>query len=202
MQPDDDLQTRILDAAMEAASVHGISRMSVSDVAKRAGTSRPTLYKHFASKDALVAAVVLRETSLLVTTTLAAAEPFDDPQRAIEAGVLAALRLTRDHPLLDRVVRTEPEALVPLLVTEGSSSVMAIARAAVEQLIVAKVPDLSPLMARRLADLLTRLLISYALSAPDDPTEVVAASIAAFLTQGADGAQQPVEVALASLEDR
>ena len=34
---------------------------------------------------------------------------------------------------------------------------------------------------RRFADIVTRLLVSYAVSAPDDPPEVVAASIATFL---------------------
>ena len=54
----DSMGERILVATIEAASVHGIGRLSVADVAKRAGVSRPTVYKHFPSKDALVAAAV------------------------------------------------------------------------------------------------------------------------------------------------
>ena len=55
------VEDRILDAAVEAAALHGIGRMSVADVAKRAGLSRPTVYKRFPSKDELVRATVERE---------------------------------------------------------------------------------------------------------------------------------------------
>jgi hypothetical protein len=38
---------------------------------------------------------------------------------------------------------------------------------------------------RRVADMLARLLISYALNAPDDPPEVVAEVLAAVMVDGA-----------------
>ena len=174
---------RILDAAIEAASIHGVSRMSVSDVAKRAGLSRPTLYKHFPSKESLVAAATLREAVRLIDGVVMAADAHDDPRAALEAGVLTALHLTRAHPLLDRVVRTEPESLVPFLVSDGGP-VMSAGRGAVEGLIHRKMTGLDDVAVRRVADTLMRLLVSYALSAPDDPPEVVAASIAQFITTG------------------
>lgn len=175
---------QLLAAAIEMAAIHGISRLSMGDVAKRAGFSRPTLYKHFPSKDALVAAVVEQEAAVIVEAVLAAADRHDDPRQAIEAAVLAALRLMREHPLLDRVISTEPEVLVPLLTTDAGP-VLALARIPVQAIISQRLPDLDEIASRRLADLLTRLLISYALSAPDDPPEVVAAAIAAVATHGA-----------------
>lgn len=152
-------------------------------MAKRAGLSRPTLYKHFRSKDVLVAAAVQAEAASIVEAVRRVVEAVDDPRAALEAGILTALRLLRDHPLLDRVVRTEPEALVPLLTTDASL-VMAAVRLPVEQMMAAKFPGIDALTCRRLADLLARLLVSYALSAPDDPLEVVAALVAALLTDG------------------
>ncbi len=38
---------------------------------------------------------------------------------------------------------------------------------------------------RRRADVIARLLVSYAVSAPDDPPEIVAAGIAEFVAVGA-----------------
>jgi AcrR family transcriptional regulator len=181
-----DTPTRILDAAIEAAAIHGISRLSVGDVATRAGLSRPTLYKYFPNKDALVAAAVEREARQLVVAVLAAAEAHDSPKDSLEAGFLTALRLTREHPLLDRIIRTEPETLVPLLTTDGGP-VLLLVRQTVERVITSRSPDLDPVMARRTADVITRLLVSYAISAPDDPPEVVAASVASFLVDGALG---------------
>ena len=55
----------------------------------------------------------------------------------------------------------------------------------VEAIVSDRLPDLSAVQVRRLADVVSRLLISYAVSAPDDPPEIVAASVAALLTEGA-----------------
>lgn len=177
------VRDRLLDATIEAASIHGLSRLSVGDVAARAGLSRQTLYKHFPNKDALVAEAVLREAQAMVVQIVAAAESLDDPQASLEAAILLTLRLTREHPLLDRLVRTEPEALLPLLIGDGGVVAVAV-RSVVEQIIGERLPDLDPVEIRRVADLLSRVLISYAVSAPDDPPEVVASFVATLVTSG------------------
>ena len=174
------VREQLLSAAIEAATIHGIAKLSVGDVAKRAGLSRQTLYRHFPSKEALIAEAVLAETVGLIETVTAADE-HDDPRAALEAGFLAALVATREHPLLDRLVRTEPEALLPLLITDGGP-VMTQVRGVVEAIIAQRLPHLEALPLRRVADIVTRLLVSYAVSAPDDPPELVAAAIASFLT--------------------
>jgi len=177
-------EERILSATVEVASIHGLGRLSVADVAKRAGLSRPTVYKHFATKDALVAAAVWRETAATVeavTTTMAG---IADPGEALAAGVVVALRRAREHPLLDRVVRTEPERLVPLL-TSDDPRVLSVARAPIEAIVGDRLPSLDTMTRRRLADMIVRLLVSWSLSAPDDPPEVVASVVASLLLDGA-----------------
>lgn len=183
MSDERSVQDRLLDAAVEVASLHGLTRLSVGEVAKRAGLSRQTLYKHFPSKEALVSATVLREANTIVADVVAAADVFEDPVESLEAAILVTLRVTRDHPLLDRLVRTEPEALLPLLVGEEGPVWLAV-RGVVESIITSRMPDLSALEIRRGADLLSRVLISYAVSAPDDPPEVVAAFMANLVTNG------------------
>lgn len=177
---------RLLDAALEAATVHGISKLSMGDVARRADLSRQTLYRYFPSKDALITAVVTAETTHLIEQVVAAALAESEPQSSLEAGLLTALTVLRDHPLLDRLVRTEPEALLPLLTTD-SSPVMVQVRGVVEAILTEGNPDLSndAVSLRRFADVVTRLLISYAVSAPDDPPEVVAHFLSTFLVHGA-----------------
>ena len=177
---------RLLDAALEAATVHGISKLAMGDVARRAELSRQTLYRYYPSKDVLVAAVVTAETTKLIEQVVTAAMEHTDPQASLEAGLLTALTVLRDHPLLDRLVRTEPEALLPLLTTD-SSPVMVQVRGVVEAILTEGNPDLTqdPVALRRFADVLTRLLVSYAVSAPDDPPEVVAQFLSTFLVHGA-----------------
>ncbi len=183
----DELGERILDAAVEAASIHGITRLSVADVAKRAGLSRPTLYKRYPSKDALVSAAIVREAARVITAVQQAVDAVDRGEggkAALIAGIGTALRQLREHPLLDRIVRTEPEMLVPALTTDDGLVLSAV-RPPIEAMIVDRFEPLDPVTSRRLADMLTRLLISYALNAPDDPPEVVATVVAAVVVDGA-----------------
>lgn len=183
---DTPIPQRLLDAALEAATIHGISKLSMGEVARRADLSRQTLYRHYPSKDTLVAAVVTAETGKLIEQVVAAALAETEPQASLEAGLFTALTVLRDHPLLDRLVRTEPEALLPLLTTD-SSPVMVQVRGVVEAILTEGNPELAqePVAMRRFADVVTRLLISYAVSAPDDPPEVVAHFLSTFLVHGA-----------------
>src|SRR5882757_3954329 len=51
----------IVDAAARCFARWGIPRTRVEDIAAEVGIARPHIYRHFASKDAIVHAVVLRE---------------------------------------------------------------------------------------------------------------------------------------------
>ena len=55
----------ILDAALVEFDRHGIRRVSLEDVARRAGVSRTTIYRRFANREELVAAVMDRENARL-----------------------------------------------------------------------------------------------------------------------------------------
>jgi AcrR family transcriptional regulator len=187
---------RILQAGVEAASIHGIARLTVGDVAKRAGVSRPTLYKHFRSKDDLVAAAVEREADRMVREVAVPDLP-DDPREALASGIRSVLRVTREHPLLDRLIRTEPESLLPLILQDGGAVSMRV-RGTIEAILTERFDPIDPVLLRRYADLVTRIIISYAVHAPDDPPEVVADVVATVLVDGAwslidpTGALRPV----------
>lgn len=193
----------ILDATIEAVTLYGLAKLSMSDVATRAGISRPTLYKYFGSKDELIEAVVQREALALVSAVMAAADEHRETRDALDAAFVTALRLTREHPLLDRIIGTEPEALLPYLTTDrvdsgggggggggdglgGGAAVLLFVRTAADTLIRERLADrIDEVMSRRLADMIARLLVSYAVSAPDDPPEVVAAIVTTILLDGA-----------------
>ena len=180
------IRQRLVDAALATATDHGIARMSMADVARRAVLSRQTLYRYFPSKDALVATVVLSETAVLVEQITAATVDLDDPLEALRASIHAALVGLRTHPLLDRLLSTEPDSLVPILTTDSGPVVVHV-RAIVESIVAERTPELTddPVGRRRFADIVARLLVSYAVNAPDDPPEVVADYVASFLVLGA-----------------
>lgn len=74
-------RARILAAARELFYRHGIRAVGVEAVAEAAGTNKMTLYRHFASKDELVAECMRQFASEMDATWagLAAAHP-DDPR--------------------------------------------------------------------------------------------------------------------------
>jgi len=181
---------QLIAAAVEAAATHGIARLSMSDVARVAGVSRQTLYKHFPSKDALVTEAVLSQAQEITAEVVLATTEFDDPQAAIEAGVSTILRVTAEHPLLHRLIRTEPESLLPLLIT-GDSPIVHLVRGVVEDVVRRDHPELDDVTASVLGDMGSRLLVSYAVNPPVQPADVVASILAHVLAGAAALASAP-----------
>jgi AcrR family transcriptional regulator len=95
---------RILDAAVEALATD--PEASMAEVARRAGVVRATVYVHFPTRDALIAAVTERAMTE-VTEVIAAAEPDQgDPAEALQRVLTAAWRtLGRYHALVAINVR-------------------------------------------------------------------------------------------------
>jgi AcrR family transcriptional regulator len=58
LEPPPTVRSRILDTALELVGRHGLAGLSMDELAAAAGVSRATLYRLFAGKDALFAALV------------------------------------------------------------------------------------------------------------------------------------------------
>ena len=108
--------TALLDAAKDCVVDLGLSRTTVSDVARRAGASRMTVYRLFPDAETLWSTLVTREVSEIVGA--AAVHAADQPtarQRLVEAAIYAVTRLAGD-PLVQRILELEPELLLPYAV--------------------------------------------------------------------------------------
>ena len=68
-------QSALLDAAEELIVENGIEGVSISDIAKRAGSSVGSLYHHFKDKKALLYAVFNRMTQAIIDQNQQAADP-------------------------------------------------------------------------------------------------------------------------------
>jgi AcrR family transcriptional regulator len=104
----------ILDAAVTEFERHGFRRVALDDVARRAGVSRTTIYRRFANRDELVAAVIERENIALF------ADIADEVRRAgptsnyyVEAFTLSITKFRR-HRVLYRMMTDEPALLLEL----------------------------------------------------------------------------------------
>lgn len=164
-------------------SRHGLGRLSLEDVARTAEVSRQTVYRYFGTRDALIAAAILREERALIARMVAASEPHRDLRPALEAAIAEALRAAREHPLLDRLLETEPEALLPFLTT-GRGPVLSAAQPVVEQLLARYLPHLGQLALQRAAEAATRLVVSYAINPSGDDVDDVAAGLADLIANG------------------
>ena len=104
----------ILDAAVVEFERHGFRRVALDDVARRAGVSRTTIYRRFANKDELIAAVVERENVSLFAD-IAAELKRAGPQSNyyVEAFTLSILRFRR-HRVLNRMMSDEPALVLEL----------------------------------------------------------------------------------------
>ncbi|KAA1430362.1 TetR/AcrR family transcriptional regulator [Mycolicibacter arupensis] len=84
---DNPTRQRILAATAEVLARSGITRLSLSEVAAQAGVSRPTLYRWFSSKEALISA-------------------FSDYERQIfDSGIIQATRGLKGTEKLDAALR-------------------------------------------------------------------------------------------------
>ncbi|MCA2220263.1 TetR/AcrR family transcriptional regulator [Nonomuraea aurantiaca] len=96
----------VLNAARDCVLAYGVRRTTLTDVARRAGVSRMTLYRRWPDVRSLVADLMTREWVLAVTDL-----DLSDPVAAVVEGV----RRLRGHPLWRKIVEADPELLLPYL---------------------------------------------------------------------------------------
>jgi AcrR family transcriptional regulator len=118
---------RILDEAVRQAEEFGVRRFTIGEVAQRVGVSRVTVYKYFPGKDQLIEAVLQREMRRFLRDVDAAVAPYDTLEDRLVEGFVFALGWLRRHRLLNRLLRTDPELIVPNL-TVGAGPVLAAGR--------------------------------------------------------------------------
>ena len=114
MPADDPATTAILDAAVVEFEQHGLRRVALDDVARRARVSRPTIYRRFAGRDELVAAVIDRENAVLfadIADELRSRRPQSNYY--VEAFTLSITRF-RQHRVLTRMLADEPGLMIEL----------------------------------------------------------------------------------------
>ena len=120
--PGDPVSERILDAALDLAAASGLRNLTMDDVARRAGVGRMTVYRRFGGKGEVVQALAVRETRRALAAIAAALPPDLGAEDRLAAGFVASLRIAREHPLLRRLSRVEPGAIIELLSSEEDST--------------------------------------------------------------------------------
>ncbi len=152
-------RARILLAARAHCEAVGLRALTMEDVARRAGIGRATLYRQFSSKRALVQAVVAAETEAFFAALDAAVADCGSEAERLTEGFAFAVDYVRRLRLLERLRRSEPEALLPALIGDGRLIEQATAAVAAR---THGAPD--DAHGRVCAELLVRLVLSLALT--------------------------------------
>ena len=175
----DDKRVRFYRAALACVQESGLEATSVEDVARAAGSSRATLYRTFpGGREQLVSETVGWEVATFFATLAEAVATEPELEDKVATGLTVGRRSIADHVLLQRLLRTEPEAVLGEL-----SATTALVRVGITDYMRAdltRARDIGVIRAdcdlAEASDHLARLFLSYMASPGrwdlDDPSEV------------------------------
>jgi TetR/AcrR family transcriptional regulator, repressor for uid operon len=115
----DTTSSRILDAAFELFCHMGIARSTMEDVARRAGVSRITVYRRFATKSVLVDQLIRREIRRYFDQFRRDIEHAHTAADRVVLGFVSSLRAFRRNPLIGGLMAADPNALIPSTIGDG-----------------------------------------------------------------------------------
>ncbi|HEV8627937.1 MAG TPA: TetR/AcrR family transcriptional regulator [Acidimicrobiia bacterium] len=106
-QEADAAQAHFIDAAEACFERYGVVKTTMEDIAKMAGVSRPTVYRHFSDRDSLILAVVMRRSRSLIATAQAFIRRHDRFEDQLIEGLLFLVKTGRKDPFVRILVSPE-----------------------------------------------------------------------------------------------
>lgn len=98
---------QILDAAEAAFLRYGVPKSTMDDIAKEAGVSRPTLYRYFRDRDALVTALIEVRSRRLFDETREFLRRYETVADQLVEGLVHLVDRGRKDPLIRLIVGPE-----------------------------------------------------------------------------------------------
>lgn len=165
----DEIATRILGGALEQFELIGIRRTTMEDVARRSGIGRASLYRRFPTKALLVDAVVLAEVRRYFDGNARARSSGATFEERLVNGTVFMVKFLREHTLLNKLMHTEPETILPGLTVDADGVLDLATDQAATLMATALCGTTTPTPAqkrhlRTVAELHTRLALSFILT--------------------------------------
>ena len=155
---------KILDAALQEIAAVGMRRLTLVDVAQRAGVGRVTVYRRFADRESLLDALAQRESQRFYAAVSEAVSRAKTPEERFTEGFVTYMRFVRTHPVLRRLVSTEPEMLVQYVLGDDALAFRLGRDFIAAHILPTKTMDEA--QAQRAAETLVRVAISFLFSLP------------------------------------
>ena len=110
---------RVLAGTFECIARVGIGKTTMEDAARASGVSRATVYRLFpGGRDELLRETVAWEMARFFAHLGAELGPMPDFETFLERALPLARREVRGHAVLQKMLETEPERLMPLITVE------------------------------------------------------------------------------------
>ncbi len=111
---------RILDAGREQMVQFGLRRTSLDDIARAAQVGRATLFLRFPNRGTLHLALAAREAQRSISRVDAQLAQIEDPEELLVTGAIAVIHELTGNELLQRLLQTDAELMLPLLAGPGA----------------------------------------------------------------------------------
>ncbi|MFL6003289.1 MAG: TetR/AcrR family transcriptional regulator [Nocardioides sp.] len=119
----DEREGAYLDAARACILDVGWRRTTLTEVARRAGVSRMTIYRTWSDMPRLLGDLMTREWGNVVAAiTDTPADSADSPADRLVTALVGGVRALRDNELFVRIVELDPELLLPYLLSRRGRS--------------------------------------------------------------------------------
>lgn len=112
----------MLDAVRDCVLAVGVRRTTLTDVARRAGVSRMTLYRRWPDVRTLVGDLMTREWIAIATGAMPERRPGTSTRALLVDGLVAGVAAFRAHPLFQKIVDVDPELLLPYVLDRRGAS--------------------------------------------------------------------------------
>lgn len=112
----------VLDAARDCVLAVGVRRTTLTDVARRAGVSRMTLYRRWPDVRTLVGDLMTREWIALAVGAMPDIDPGTPTRSRLVDGLVAGVTAFRAHPLFHKILDVDPELLLPYVLDRRGAS--------------------------------------------------------------------------------
>jgi len=96
-------------------------KVSLEDVAERAGVTRMTVYRRFGDRPHVIEAALARDVSRFFEGLVAADDPHAPTTERIVSSVATALSLVHGHPGLAHVLATNPGQLLETVLADDGA---------------------------------------------------------------------------------
>lgn len=179
-----DVPEPLYQAALDCYLQFGLRKITLEDIARKAGVSRSTIYRQLGGKPEIVQMIAVRELTQIVMVIFAKLKPEDGLTTWAHIAFTEGLAILRDSPVIQKALRDERETLAGLTIQPQQSPNVVELTAAVLTPLVASNKDAARLTvsAEIAALLIVRLLFSLVLI--NENSEAEAVGLATALTQG------------------